>query len=71
MTDLEDKEIQTQWDLIEIWLCVGSLMLSLCAFALKEPAEMVMLIRIPSECLPFRVDPELTAEIMHLVLSQD
>lgn len=46
-------------------------MLSLCAFALKEPAEMVMLIRIPSECLPFRVDPELTAEIMHLVLSQN
>lgn len=22
MTDLEDKEIQTKWDLIEIWLCV-------------------------------------------------
>lgn len=46
-------------------------MLSLCTFALKEPAEMVMLIRIPSECLPFRVDPELTTEIMHLVLSQN
>lgn len=51
---LKIKKIQTKWDLIEIWFRVGSSMLSLCSFALKEPAEMVMLIRIPSECLPFR-----------------